>query len=91
MTRAIIPPPLLSAVSTESGRCRLLASSSKDGDVRVWDARLQTCLRSLTSHTQSVTALRWGGAGLLFSGSQDRTVKVWSAEDVSGWQIRERD
>ncbi|XP_043188536.1 notchless protein homolog 1-like [Amphibalanus amphitrite] len=67
--------------STESGQCRLLASSSKDGDVRVWDARLHSCLRVLTSHTQSVTALRWGGGGLLFSGSQDRSVKVWRAED----------
>ncbi|XP_054290100.1 notchless protein homolog 1 isoform X2 [Macrosteles quadrilineatus] len=61
--------------------CRLFASSSKDGDVRVWDSVLCRCLRVLTSHTRSVTALRWGGTGLIYSASQDRTIKVWRASD----------
>ena len=26
----------------------------------------------------SVTCLRWGGSGLVYSASQDRTIKVWS-------------
>merc|ERR1712013_678484 len=39
------------------------------------------CLRVMTSHTASVTCLKWGGASLLYSASQDRTIKVWRASD----------
>ena len=53
-----------------------LASSSKDGDVRVWDMKRFQCLFSLTSHTASVTSLRWSGEDLLISGSEDKTIKV---------------
>ena len=56
-------------------------SSSKDGDIRVWDIMTGACLRSMTGHTASVTCVRWGGSGLVYSGSQDRTVKVWRGED----------
>jgi len=62
---------------------RYLASSSKDGDIRIWDSVLGQTLRILTGHTQSVTCLRWGGSGLIYSGSQDRTIKVWRPSDVS--------
>jgi ribosome assembly protein 4 len=37
---------------------------------------------NLSGHTQSVTCLRWGGDGLIYSGSQDRTVKVYAADSV---------
>ncbi|GAV02520.1 hypothetical protein RvY_13076 [Ramazzottius varieornatus] len=64
-----------------NGHCRLLASSSKDTTIRIWDTVLQQSLRSLSGHTQSVTCLRWGGVGLIYSCSQDRTLKVWRASD----------
>eukprot|EP00095_Tigriopus_kingsejongensis_P005939 maker-scaffold316_size209483-snap-gene-1.29 protein:Tk05939 transcript:maker-scaffold316_size209483-snap-gene-1.29-mRNA-1 annotation:"notchless protein homolog 1" len=66
---------------TNQGECRLLASSSKDGDVRIWDTITSKFVLSLTSHAQSVTCLRWGGTNLIYSASQDRTIKVWRAED----------
>ncbi|XP_053851244.1 notchless protein homolog 1 isoform X3 [Vidua macroura] len=39
------------------------------------------CDKILTSHTQSVTCVKWGGDGLIYSSSQDRTIKVWRSQD----------
>jgi len=61
--------------------CRRLASSSKDGSIRVWDTVLHKTLFSLSGHLQSVTCIRWGGEGLIYSASQDRTLKVWRDTD----------
>ena len=38
-------------------------------------------LFSLSGHSDSVECVVWGGAGLLYSCSRDRTIKVWRAED----------
>lgn len=35
----------------------------------------------LPGHTAAVTAVRWGGAGLIYTSSKDRTVKIWRASD----------
>ncbi|XP_047141942.1 notchless protein homolog 1 isoform X1 [Hydra vulgaris] len=61
--------------------CRRLASSSKDGTIRIWDTILCKTLLVLSGHLQSVTCIRWGGEGLIYSASQDRTVKVWRDQD----------
>jgi len=61
--------------------CRRLASASKDGTIRIWDTILAQTLINLSGHLQSVTCLRWGGVGLIYSASQDRTIKVWRDED----------
>ena len=63
-----------------SGWCELLASASKDRSVRVWNVRTGSCLAVLAAHTDSVEALRWGGGGLIFTASRDRTVMVWALE-----------
>eukprot|EP00126_Sphaerothecum_destruens_P006599 Sdes_comp19444_c0_seq2m10841 len=57
------------------------ASSSKDGTVRIWDIIRKRTLFTLGQHTMSVTCVRWGGSGLIYSASQDRSIKVWRAED----------
>jgi ribosome assembly protein 4 len=62
-------------------RCRLLASSSKDGTVRIWDVIMCNTVMVLTGHTHCVTCIKWGGAGLIYSASQDCTIKVWRASD----------
>ncbi|GFG36574.1 hypothetical protein Cfor_06083, partial [Coptotermes formosanus] len=61
--------------------CRRMASGSKDGDIRIWDVVVGQTLLTLTGHSKTVTCVKWGGAGLLYSSSQDRTIKVWRAED----------
>uniref|UniRef100_A0A8D3AAR5 Notchless protein homolog 1 n=1 Tax=Scophthalmus maximus TaxID=52904 RepID=A0A8D3AAR5_SCOMX len=67
--------------SSLNPECRYLASSSKDGAIRIWDTVLGRCEKILTGHIQSVTCVKWGGDGLLYTSSQDRTVKVWRAKD----------
>lgn len=62
--------------------CQYLASASKDCDIRIWDTKRSQCHRILSGHTQCVTCIKWGGSGLIYSASQDRTIKVWRAEDV---------
>ncbi|CAF0730295.1 unnamed protein product [Brachionus calyciflorus] len=61
--------------------CRYLVSSSKDTTIKIWDTIMSTCIRSLSSHTQSVTCVKWGGKNLIYSSSQDRTIKVWRPDD----------
>lgn len=62
--------------------CRRLASSSKDCSVKVWDTILRQVLFVLNGHTQTVSSVKWGGIGLIYTASHDRTVKVWKAENV---------
>jgi len=65
----------------KDGICRKLVSASKDGCIKIWDVLFGQCLLNLTSHTACVTSVRWGGKGLIYSASQDRTIKVWRSTD----------
>jgi WD40 repeat protein len=65
-----------------------IASSSKDGTVRVWSTLTRRVEYTLGGHTASVNVVRWGGGGsggkgVLYSGSSDRTVRVWEADGVN--------
>lgn len=64
-----------------NAECRFLASAGSDGDVRIWDIILGQSVRVLAGHTQAVTAVRWGGAGLIYTSSKDRTIKMFRAAD----------
>lgn len=72
----------IAAVESPDAISRRLASASKDGSVRVWDAPTARCLFSLSGHSQAVQCLRWAASGTLYTGSRDRTVNVYDA--VSG-------
>ncbi|KAF2499525.1 F-box/WD repeat-containing protein pof1 [Lophium mytilinum] len=61
-----------------SGRPRV-ASSSKDATVRIWDVVGRKIDFALTGHKDSVTCVKWGGTGLIYTTSHDKTVKVWEA------------
>ena len=50
--------------------------------MKIWDISTGRCVTVLSGHTMSVTCLRWGGEGLIYTGSQDRTVKVYAEADV---------
>ncbi|GAA5940420.1 hypothetical protein JCM3775_005085 [Rhodotorula graminis] len=57
-----------------------LASSSKDGTVRVWNAMHRKMDFALGGHTASVNVVRWGGEGVIYTASSDRTVKLWDGK-----------
>jgi len=60
--------------------CERFATSSKDGSVRIWNARTHARIATLQDHTDSVECVKWGGVGLIYTASRDRTIKVWTAD-----------
>jgi ribosome assembly protein 4 len=59
-----------------------LASSSKDGTVKVWSSSSRKLEYTLGGHSASVNVVKWGGGGLeckglLYTASSDRTVRIW--------------
>jgi ribosome assembly protein 4 len=58
-----------------------LASASKDATVRIWSTNQQTIEMVLSGHKGSVSCVKWGGAGYIYTASHDKTVKVWNAKD----------
>ena len=69
------------------GPSQRIASASKDGTVRVWNTSTRKLDFVLTGHAASVNVVRWGGEGVIYTGSSDRTVKVWSGQDVSLYEV----
>lgn len=60
--------------------CERLVTSSKDGTSKIWNVRTQACVVTLSGHTDSVEAVRWGGEDLIYTASRDRTIKVWNPD-----------
>mmetsp|Transcript_10692 Transcript_10692/g.25730 ORF Transcript_10692/g.25730 Transcript_10692/m.25730 type:complete len:586 (-) Transcript_10692:1156-2913(-) len=58
-----------------------IATASKDGTCKVWNVRTKQSLVTLSGHTDSIEAVKWGGEGFLYTASRDRTIKVWTAKD----------
>lgn len=54
-------------------------SASKDGTCRIWVVNTGRTEFVLSGHKGSVTCVRWGGTGLIYTGSHDKSVRVWDA------------
>ncbi|TPX71315.1 hypothetical protein CcCBS67573_g06229 [Chytriomyces confervae] len=64
-----------------NAQCNRFASSSKDQSIKIWNAITRQVIITMTSHTAPVTCIKWGGSGLLYSASRDKTVRVWDSKD----------
>jgi ribosome assembly protein 4 len=73
--------PLHQCAGNVEYRCELLASSSKDKTTRVWNVRTGNCQFVLSGHSDSIESVRWGGEGLIYTASRDKTINVWAVED----------
>ena len=62
-------------------KCNRLASSSKDGIIRIWDTVTHHTSITMSQHISAVTCIRWCGDGLLYS-SSDKTIKIWDTTQV---------
>jgi len=60
--------------------CRRMVSASKDNTCMVWDLRTGRMDATICGHSDSVECVRWGGAGLIYTASRDRTIKVWNID-----------
>ncbi|KAG4300819.1 hypothetical protein PCANB_002919 [Pneumocystis canis] len=65
-------------LSTENSH--RLASSSKDTTIKIWDTGLRRLTLTLSGHTSSVSCVKWGGNGWIYSASHDKSVKIWDGK-----------
>ena len=70
-----------------NSRCMRLASSSKDKSVIIWNIATCQAEATLYTHTDSVECVKWGGRGLLYTASRDRTIKVWGADESGHFKL----
>lgn len=66
---------------------KLIASSSSDGKIYIWDADNQTILRTFTEHTVAVERLVWNAAlNLIASGDDSGRILIWNpvTGDIAG-------
>ena len=67
-----------------SGERNLFVTGGADKRVHVWDTRSRTHVTAFAGHRGAVTGLAFRhGTGQLFSCSEDRTVKIWSLDDMA--------
>ncbi|KAI9273725.1 quinon protein alcohol dehydrogenase-like superfamily [Sporodiniella umbellata] len=65
-----------------NSKANRLASSSKDHTVRVWNTTLRKMDFTIAQHTAAVTCVKWGGEGLIYTASQDKSIKVWNSSGM---------
>lgn len=74
--------PIVSIAVSDSGK--FLATGDKDARLIIWDADTLTPRKLFTQHRDTVTSLSFRrGTEQLFSASADRTIKIWSANEMA--------
>ena len=80
--RQLSSSALLAAAVSSDGR--YFAAGGGDKRVHIWDAHSGEHIRSFPGHKDAVTALAFReGTHQLFSGSLDRSIKIWSLEEMA--------
>jgi len=60
---------------------KILASSSDDGTIRLWDVHNQQCLAVLSGHSERITTITFSPNGaMLVSTSDDGAMQVWAIQ-----------
>lgn len=67
--------------------CERLVTASKDGLAKIWNVRTKRCEVSMSGHVDSVESVRWGGEGLIYTASRDRTIKVWVGDTTEAGKL----
>ena len=68
----------------------LIASASKDGAIRFWDARSGLCLKTLAQHHGEVTSVQLSANGLqMLSAAKDNSVRLWDVRAQSPRPVAE--
>ncbi|HNY22708.1 MAG TPA: WD40 repeat domain-containing protein [Treponemataceae bacterium] len=66
---------------------KLLAAGYDNNQIRIWDAKKGTLMRTLSGHTGTVWSVAFSPDGkTLISGSADKTIKFWDVQ--SGKELR---
>ena len=58
----------------------MFITTGKDGYLKMWKARTMKCAINIQAHEMAVTKAIWGGENLIYTASQDQTVKVWDVQ-----------
>ncbi|CAH8553210.1 unnamed protein product [Schistosoma curassoni] len=95
-THPLIKPQLAATPACSKGRwirslswrplhldaeCRQLAVAYQDCSIVIWDTYTGQPIHTITGHDKPVVSVRWGGTDLIYSASQDRTIRVWRSKD----------
>ncbi|WP_019506832.1 NB-ARC domain-containing protein [Pleurocapsa sp. PCC 7319] len=66
----------------------MLASSSYDKTIRLWNPLTGHCVKTLTGHTNWVLSIAWSPDGkMLASGGDDQTIRIWDVQQEKCSQI----
>jgi U3 small nucleolar RNA-associated protein 13 len=61
---------------------KLLATSSQDRSIKIWDASSLSCVMQLAGHKRGVWDIAFNPVEkLIASASGDNTIKVWNLDD----------